>query len=63
MPERGDDRAGGATAGRRDVGTHGSLGAGVPVPRESLTLAELYALREERPASDQVVPEPGGACP
>jgi hypothetical protein len=35
----------------------------VPVPQESLTLAELYALREERPASDQVVPEPGGACP
>jgi hypothetical protein len=37
------------------------LGAGVPVPRESLTLAELYALREERLASDQVVPEPHAA--
>jgi hypothetical protein len=28
------------------------LGAGAQVPRESLPLAELYALREERPADD-----------
>jgi hypothetical protein len=28
------------------------LGAGAQVPRESLPLAELYALPEERPADD-----------
>ena len=37
------------------------LGAGVHVPRESLTLAELYALREQRPADDSGHPEPDGA--
>ena len=42
------------------------LGAGAQVPPESLPLAELYALREERPADDPRRPTtrtPGHAAP
>lgn len=37
------------------------LGEGATVPRDLLTLAELYALREERLAADATLPEPDGA--
>ena len=37
------------------------LGGGPSVPRDSVTLAELYALREERLPADTSLPEPDGA--
>ena len=36
------------------------LGGGASVPRDSMTLAELYALREERLTDDSALPEPDG---
>jgi hypothetical protein len=37
------------------------LGVEATVPRDSLTLAELYALREARLSADATLPEPDGA--
>jgi hypothetical protein len=41
------------------------VNGGMPVHRGvqvASTVGALHALREERPAADPAVPEPGGAC-